>query len=126
MNRAFLVALLVVPLMGCGGGPRPLYEWGGYQRDLLNYAKNPGETRTFADRLQVDITKAEARNKVPPGLYAEYGYALVTLGDVPAALAAFDKERTMWPESAPLMNKIMSRLSAQASAAETRKDGAAQ
>jgi len=53
---------------------------------------------------------------VPPGLYAEYGYALLELGDEQAALAYFAKEQETWPESAYLMTKVISRLKEMSSA----------
>lgn len=97
-------------LAGCVSGPKSLYAWGDYQPALLSYAKHPEEGAKFAERLKVVIDKAEIENKVPPGLYAEYGYALVELNRTPEAIDYFGKEAARWPESTVLMNRLMTRL----------------
>lgn len=96
-----------------------LYSWNGYSRELLNYYKSPGETQKFAERLLVDIDKAEKDDQVPPGLYAEYGYAMLELGETETAVTYFTKERDKWPESAFLMNTVMGRLASVAPVTET-------
>lgn len=101
----------VILLSACATGTKALYEWGGYQSALLSYTKNPDETQKFADRLSEIIVKAELTGAVPPGVYAEYGYALLTLNRTPEALEQFAKERAKWPESAKLMDGVISRLS---------------
>jgi hypothetical protein len=94
----------------CATAPKPLYQWGDYQNALLSYTKNPQETSKFADRLKRTIDKAEVKDGVPPGLYAEYGYALIELNQPSEAIAFFGRERKKWPESAALMNKLIDRL----------------
>ena len=107
---ASLIALPFSMLAGCSGAPKTLYQWGNYQPALLAYAKNPGETEKFAERLAEIIRKAEAKNAVPPGLYAEYGYALLSLDRTPEAVEYFAKEQSKWPESAKLMDGVIGRL----------------
>lgn len=104
------VLVLGASLTACSSGPEPLYSWGNYQSALLAYTKNPGETQKFADRLASIIEKAEPKNAVPPGVYAEYGYALLTLDRTPEALEQFGKERERWPESAKLIDGVIRRL----------------
>ncbi len=45
--------------------------------------------------------------RVPPGLYAEYGYALYEAGQANEALIYFGKEKEKWPESAVIMDKMI-------------------
>ena len=118
MKNGVLAGALVLSLAGCASAPQTLYTWGSYQRDLLKYSKNPTETKQFSQALLVDIQKAEAGRGVPPGLYAEYGYTLLDLGDVPGASVYFAKERDRWPESAELMNRLIARVNRSASAPE--------
>jgi len=92
------------------------YEWGDYNKALLSYYKNPQEVAEFSEKLRESVEEAEGAGKVPPGLYAEYGYALLELGDEQAALAYFAKEQETWPESAYLMTKVISRLKEMSSA----------
>lgn len=106
------ISFLSLLLTGaCVSGPKPLYQWGDYQPALLSYAKNPQETQKFADRIKVDIAKAEIKDAVPPGLYAEYGYALLELNNPSGAVEFFGKERAKWPESSFLMTRLIDRLS---------------
>ena len=95
----------------CVTAPKPLYYWGDYQKALLSYAKNPQEVQKFADQLKFTIEKAEIQDAVPPGVYAEYGYALLELNQAPEAIVFFGKERAKWPESVPLMTRLIDRLS---------------
>ena len=118
----FLAAGLAVALLGACAGKPTLYEWNGYQAQLLNQYQNPEDTRAFADALVSDIEAAEAQDKVPPGLYAEYGFVLLQLGDSGTAIEWFAKERDAWPESAFLMNKIIARLSMPATPATDLPD----
>lgn len=43
---------------------------------------------------------------VPPGIYAEYGYSLFQIGEYPDAIQYFEKEKSAWAESVPLMLAI--------------------
>lgn len=120
----FLIAGLAAAMLGACSGKPTLYEWNGYQAQLLNHYQNPEEVREFADALAGDIEAAEAQDKVPPGLYAEYGYVLLQLGDSGNAVEWFAKERDTWPESAFLMDKVISRLSMPATPATDLPDAA--
>ena len=87
-----------------------MYYWGSYSSNLNNYYKNPGEREKFVERLHKDMEKAEQKNQVPPGIYAEYGYMMLETGNTEQAVAYFGKERDKWPESSILMNKLIERL----------------
>lgn len=106
-----LVVVGSLLLAACASNPKPLYEWGDYSRALLKYSKNPSETQVFADKLRKAIEKGETVGRVPPGLYAEYGYTQYDLGHVTEAVVYFGKERDKWPESRFIMEKIIQRLS---------------
>lgn len=88
-----------------------LYDWNGYDRDLREYYKDPTEVRAFAAQLKESIDKIEDESRVPPGLYAEYGYALLQLEQPDQAIEYFERERARWPESAALMDRLIGRLS---------------
>jgi len=106
--RQGAVALMLIGVAACG--PQPMYEWHGYNYELKKYYKNPDEHQKFADALREDIEAAEETGKVPPGLYAEYGYMMLTLNRNNEAITYFRKERDKWPEAAPLMDKVIVRL----------------
>ena len=71
------VACASVMLLISGCAEKSMYYWGSYSSSLNNYYKNPGERDKFVEKLQQDIEKAEQKNKVPPGIYAEYGYMML-------------------------------------------------
>lgn len=105
-------------LLGACGGGNALYTWGSYPGALLSYSKNPDQAAKFSAAIEGTLRKAEAKRKVPPGLYAEYGYMLLDKGERDGAIIYFAKERDLWPESRVLMTKVITRLSA------PRSDGA--
>ena len=84
------------------------YRWGDYDEALYAHYKRPQEKVEFVQRLAALIASAEqAGGPVPPGCYAEYGYALLEAGDFARAIDHFEKERKAWPESAALMEKMI-------------------
>ena len=97
----FLIALLV---SGCA---QTRYAWNGYDDLLYNYYSSPAEGERFAQGLQETITVAERDGRLPPGIYAEYGYQLFERGRYPEAVVWFAKEREQWPESKFLMDKLI-------------------
>ncbi|WP_448581143.1 DUF4810 domain-containing protein [Thermaurantiacus sp.] len=87
--------------------PESLYHWGNYNRIALLEARGSLSDREYAEALLAIISAAEAKNKVPPGLYAEYGFALLALGNRASAADWFGKERAKWPESAVFMDRLI-------------------
>ena len=58
--------------------------------------------------LKTIILAAQQEGKtVPPGIYAEYGYALYEEGNAPEAIKYFERERDTWPESRVFMEKLI-------------------
>ena len=108
--RAAVAAALLLGVSACATGPQPMYTWGNYDGELLKYYKGSLGTAEFAEKLYENVENAEVDGKVPPGLYAEYGYMALENGDTDTALVFFAKERDRWPESAFLMNSVIERL----------------
>jgi hypothetical protein len=107
--RALVGGLVMFGLSACGP-PKTLYDWNGYNRELLAYYKSPAEQAKFAEKLFEDIEKAELTDTVPPGLYAEYGYIVMQMGETQTAIVYFTKERDRWPEARYLMDSVIKRL----------------
>jgi hypothetical protein len=105
--RRLLLAALVIPL-AAGCAPRRAYYWGDYDSALYSHYQNPQETERYVERLGEIIQKAEVeKDKVPPGLYAEYGYALFEAGRLDEAIVYYEKERDEWQESVVFMDKMI-------------------
>ncbi|GAO04409.1 DUF4810 domain-containing protein [Anaeromyxobacter sp. PSR-1] len=105
-RAALVLAASAALLQGCAG--RTLYRWGEYDEALYAHYKNPQDREAFVERLRVVIDGAEqAGEKVPPGCYAEYGYALYEEARYEDASRYFKLEREKWPESGVLMQKMI-------------------
>jgi len=102
------LAPLAALVAGCATGPRQLYAWNGYDAALYAQARAPQDNEKYLERLKQIIERAEtSRDKVPPGIYAEYGYALFTNGQLEDAIAYYARERDTWPESRVFMEKMI-------------------
>jgi hypothetical protein len=84
-----------------------LYEWRGYDTKLYEHYKNPNEQVKFHEDMKEVVVRAEAEGRVPPGIYAEYGFLLLEQGNRAAAVQYFQKEAARWPESRVLMEKLI-------------------
>ncbi len=105
MIRILLAIAGLSILAGCAN--QSLYHWGNYEQAYYAYEKNPGEIDAYIASLDEIIVAGEEKNSVPPGLYAEYGYALMIAGRNEEAMANFVKEREKWPESRKLMGLMI-------------------
>lgn len=100
------VALLALSAAACA--PTTMYHWRGYDAALYAHYRNPTDRGPWLEALQTAILEAETQGlQVPPGLYAEYGYALLEDGKAQEAVGYFKKEKEKWPESAVLMEKMI-------------------
>jgi hypothetical protein len=104
-QRLFLYSCLLVFAAGCA--PKTRYAWNEYDNKLYEHYKNPAEYDQFIRHLKEVIEDGEAAGKVPPGIYAEYGYALYEKGDFQEAASYFKLENDKWPESRVLMTKMI-------------------
>lgn len=107
MRQILPLALLAFSTACASAGPRGLYEWGDYSRVSLQEARGSLTKQQHADALRAIVARGEAANRVPPGLYAELGFALMELGDRAGAVEWFGKERARWPESTVFMNQLI-------------------
>ena len=105
MPKKFLVILPLLFLTGCA---TTKYGWNGYDDSLYSYYKHPETKDRYVARLRLIIDKAEQQHaKVPPGIYAEYGYMFYEAKDYSKAMTFFQKEQGAWPESAFFMDKMI-------------------
>src|SRR2546421_5218645 len=107
--RPLLVALAAIAgLQPFGCAQNTMYRWGGYDQALYDHYKNPQKRDEFVAKLSGIIQQAEATGGlVPPGCYAEYGWALYEEGRTAEAGTYFEKESKRWAEARPLMEKLI-------------------
>lgn len=104
INACILISTLLL-VTGCA--QPSLYVWDNYDQKLYDHYKNPAEYDEFVEGIKVTIEKGDESGKVPPGLYAEYGFVLYEKGKIEESLIYFRKEHDKWPESRILMAKMI-------------------
>lgn len=104
MKRIALLCIAGLLMAGCA----PVqYQWGHYESGLYTYYKSPASESDFIEALGEDLADAEAKNLVPPGLFAEYGFLLLKQGKHDEARQYFLKEQAKWPESGAFMEVLL-------------------
>lgn len=100
-------------LTACSTSNQGLYQWGSYENQV--YAMYSTESKTSPQeqlaKLEADGEKARAGNRTPPpGYYAHLGYLYFETGNPERAVASFQNEKTLFPESQPYMDRLISRF----------------
>ncbi|GAB2460477.1 DUF4810 domain-containing protein [Comamonas humi] len=106
---ALLLALC--GLAGCAT-QKSLYAWNGYQPQVYQYLKEGGES---ADgqilALEKGIELAAAQNaQLPPGYYAHLGLLYLNTGHGDQAVAAWNREKDLFPESGQYIDYLMNNM----------------
>lgn len=100
-----------IGLTGCAG-PKPLYEWNGYQPSVYDYLKGQGkgpEEQILA--LEAGVQKAAAKGaKLPPGYHAHLGLLYMNVGRTDQAVAAWNQEKAQFPESTQYIDFLLKNM----------------
>ncbi len=111
MKISQLVILLALVLIGgCTPSGKTFY-WGTYSSTLYELKKSPDEKTLEAHKKSLILIMEESNKKkmrIPPGVYAEYGYILLRSGSEVEGLAYLDKEIELYPESIVFIKRIKS------------------
>jgi hypothetical protein len=102
------VLFFLFSLIGCGA--HSLYSWSSYDTKMYKHYKNPAEREAFIESLKEILDDAEPAGKVPPGIYAEYGFVMYEQGNNQQAILYFQKEANKWPESRAFMTKLIANV----------------
>ena len=105
LMRFLALSLVLFGVAGCT--PKTIYTWTGYDDALYNHYKNPTENEAFIEALKEVVEEGEKSGRIPPGIYAEYGYTLYEQGKIAEAVIYFKKESEKWPDSKIFMNKVI-------------------
>lgn len=109
LRSAALAAVLVAGASGCAT-PSTHYAWGNYDDALYAFYKNPdpAQHQKYVASLKAIILATERDGtRIPPGVYAEYGYALYEEGNATEAVAWYRREMEAWPASRTFMEKMI-------------------
>jgi hypothetical protein len=106
---------LILGITTSGCGPTVLYDWGPYEDSLHASYVTHDEARAWSS-LEETITLAhQSGRRLPPGACAEYAFALYKRGQHGRAIEYFEREAHLFPESKPLMDKLIARVRERAS-----------
>ena len=106
-NRIHLFTATVVLSLVAGCTSSGLYHWGNYEDRLYKYYKTPNKADAYMSALQTLCESPAHQKKPAPGLCAEYGFMLRKAGREQEAIAMFQKEQTLWPESSVFMQRLI-------------------
>ncbi len=104
-TKYLFILFLLFSLIGCAAHSR--YNWSSYDTKMYKHYKNPAEREDFVRSLKEILDNAEPEDKVPPGVYAEYGFVMYEEGNTQQAIFYYQKEATKWPESRAFMTKLI-------------------
>lgn len=111
--KLFSFLILALVCTACAQKQPQLYAWGRYEQQIYAMYSNPGKSspEEQLQKLKADFEKARAQNKpVPPGYNAQLGFLYFQLGNTDEALAAFQTEASLFPESKIYMDRLIARL----------------
>lgn len=102
-----VVALLAV--CGCATVTPAGYYWGHYSTTLYGYTKAPSDETLSAHVAELERIVSESNNRglrVPPGIHAELGYLKARQGDNNFAMAQYEEEMRLYPESRLFLERL--------------------
>jgi hypothetical protein len=115
-----LTIAVVLTLSGCATVTEAGYYWGKYSSTLYDYTKNPSDETMAAhvEELEEIVSEsAERELRVPPGVHAELGYIRAKQGDDATAIAHYESEMVLYPESRLFLERVVT-----SSRSEDQKD----
>lgn len=113
MKKLFVAAVTMLALASCGTVQPDLYSWYDSEDATYQYTKRASEEKLAAAMEQykkVIAMQKGARQVVPPGVNAEYGYLLVKSGQKQEGLTLLKQEIALYPESEKFISRIIKQL----------------
>jgi hypothetical protein len=118
MTKKISLALCAVAtafmMNACSSTPKPLYEYGDYSDAYYASKKSPTEESMLElqKSMQDAIEKSDQSRsgRVAPGMYANLGYLYLKANKSAEAIASFEKEKALYPESAHFMDRMIKKV----------------
>lgn len=110
---AMVSSIGVVLLSACASPTPSLYQWGSYEQQVYALYNDPGKVPLEQQiaKLEEDYQKARATSKaMPPGFHAHMGFLYFRVGKLDQARQSFATEKSLFPESAVYMDRILAKL----------------
>ena len=112
-NPILILSLICIFLTGCSSVSHGGYFWGKYSYTYHDLIKNPSEeTRLNHEKTLRNIIQksAEKELRVPPGIHAELGNLLADSDRVDEAIANFETEMSIYPESRVFLERLLQNI----------------
>jgi len=114
IKRCFVIVVFSQFLAGCGNiGKKHIYYWEDYSAPLYAFKKTPDQKnrRKYEESLKniIDVSGRKGK-RVPPGIFAEYGYREAQKGKTNEAAKYFDMEEKSYPESKAFVKHLRERF----------------
>lgn len=109
--KVITVALCMVFGAACSGISPGGYYWGSYSYTYHDLLKEPSAKAADAHEssLREIIAKSAEKNlRVPPGIHAELGNLLSKKNMNEEAIAEYEAERALYPESSIFLERLLS------------------
>lgn len=113
MNKIKYFLAFIVLLSSCMP-PNTLYTWGkkkySYHKTSYNYLKvidDESISNLKKSYLQIIEQQRGTRNAVPPGVFADYGFLLVSNNETDEGIVMLKKEMEFYPESSVFITRIL-------------------
>jgi hypothetical protein len=102
-----IAAVAALFLTGCQTAPKTVYQWEAYQPQVYQHFKGESPNQQIAV-LEKDLQLIDAKgNLPPPGYHAHLGYLYSMTGNADLAMAQFEDEKKIFPESAVYMDFLL-------------------
>ena len=112
MKKIILFGAIIALFASCSS-TKTLYSWYDYEDATYQYNKKHTDelkAKMMAQYLKVIQNQKGIRKVVPPGLYAEYGFALYMDGKKEDGLNYLKEEIKLYPESETYISRIIKQL----------------
>jgi hypothetical protein len=112
---AIATALALLALFAFGGcaSRESIYRWDHYPESVFEVCRGAGTLDLQKDiqllAQAVDRARTEGR-RVAPGIHAHLGYLYFVSGNRGAAVANFNAEKELYPESTTFIDGLLSRM----------------
>lgn len=103
------VSALTIFTSGCAT-QKPMYDYASYSESFYGMKKDAGTetSEEWKTALEEIITKSNAETlRVPPGVYANLGYIYLKANNNEKAIAYFEEEKKIYPESEIFMTNLI-------------------
>ena len=110
-----LLLCLIIPIIS-GCTTNKMYYFGDYSETLYAYEKNQNDESLIKHLQELDRVIQESKEKnlrVPPGIYAEFGYLKLKMNKSKEAVEYFNAESQLYPEAKHLMDRLINKVETQ-------------